>query len=234
VSDLPAALLLDLDDTILRFSSGAAPAWRQVCREFAPPGCDPDALVAAIRRVADEFWADRERARRGRLDLLGSRTTIVGGALEALGVDDAARVARIAESYERVREQNLELFPGAREALHGFRSRGVRMALLTNGEAVSQRGKVDRFELGGFFEAVLIEGELGFGKPDARVFELGLEHVGAHAGEAWMVGDNLHADVGGAQAAGIHGVWHDFDRRGLPVGAPERPDRIVHSLGELL
>ena len=133
-----------------------------------------------------------------------------------------------------MRDANLAPFPGALDAVREFRARGVRLALLTNGGAEAQRAKVERFGLDGLFDTVLIEGELGVGKPERQVFELALERLGASPGDAWMVGDNLEADVGGAQSAGIHAIWHDFDRSGLPDSSGIRPDRIVHSLGELL
>ena len=49
-----------------------------------------------------------------------------------------------------------------------------------------------------------------------------------------MVGDNLEADVLGAQQVGIHAIWMDADRAGLPDGTTIRPDRIIGSLSELL
>ncbi len=231
--DLAPALLLDLDDTILCFSSGAEPAWREVCERHEAGRAA--ALFAAIRSEADVFWSDAERARQGRLDLPSARRRIVARALRSLGLDDdAVRVARIAEDYGAIRDAKLVPFPGAIEAVREFRARGSRLALLTNGAAEGQRAKVTRFGLDRLFDAVLIEGELGVGKPERRVFELALEQLGAAPGEAWMVGDNLEADVGGAQSVGIHGIWHDFDRSGLPAGARVVPDRIVHALEELL
>ncbi len=231
--DLPPALLLDLDDTILCFSPGAEPAWREVCERHGDGRAD--ALFAAIRSEADVFWSDAERARQGRLDLPCARRSIVAGALRSLGVDDdPERAGRIAEDYGAIRDAKLAPFPGALEAVREFRTRGSRLALLTNGAAGAQRAKVVRFGLDLLFDAVLIEGELGVGKPERRVFELALEQLGAVPAEAWMVGDNLEADVGGAQSVGIQGIWHDFDRSGLPAGARVVPDRIVHALEELL
>lgn len=52
--------------------------------------------------------------------------------------------------------------------------------------------------------------------------------------EAWSVGDSLENDVGGPQALGVFGIWHDHRREGLPEGSPVKPDRIVHSLAELV
>jgi FMN phosphatase YigB (HAD superfamily) len=49
-----------------------------------------------------------------------------------------------------------------------------------------------------------------------------------------MVGDNLTADVRGAQRVGISGIWHDCNRLGeIPVGLDVVPDRIISSVREL-
>jgi FMN phosphatase YigB (HAD superfamily) len=47
------------------------------------------------------------------------------------------------------------------------------------------------------------------------------------------VGDNLYADIGGAQAVGIHGVWIHRDRLELHEGAPAVPDRVIGHLADL-
>jgi putative hydrolase of the HAD superfamily len=105
--------------------------------------------------------------------------------------------------------------------------------LLTNGCSIFQRRKLERFALEGHFELILIEGELGFGKPDRRVFERALGFFACRARDACMVGDNLSADIAGAQGAGIRGVWHDVTQGGLPCGAAAVPDAIIQSVCDL-
>ena len=61
-----------------------------------------------------------------------------------------------------------------------------------------------------------------------------LATLGAEPRQAWMVGDNLEADILGAQQVGIHAIWMDAGRAGLPDGTAVRPDRIIHSLSQLL
>ncbi len=51
--------------------------------------------------------------------------------------------------------------PGALETLARIRDRGIRLALITNGSAELQRGKIRRFDLERFFDASLVEGEFG-------------------------------------------------------------------------
>ncbi len=66
-----------------------------------------------------------------------------------------------------------------------------------------QRSKINRFGLADLFDLILIEGEVGFGKPDPRVYERALESLGVAAGDTWMVGDNLEWDVAEPQRQGI-------------------------------
>ena len=70
-------------------------------------------------------------------------------------------------------------------------------------------------------------------EPDPAVFAHALEGAGAAPDEAWMVGDNLYADIGGAQAAGIHGVWIHRGRLAFPDDPPAWPERRIGHLAEL-
>ena len=55
----------------------------------------------------------------------------------------------------------------------------MRLALVTNGAASLQRQKIARFELEPLFDLILVEGELGFGKPDERIYRLALNELAA-------------------------------------------------------
>ena len=133
-----------------------------------------------------------------------------------------------------LRDEAVTPFRGALAALERLRGRGVRLALLTNGSTEKQWEKIRRFGLAGFFDHIQVEGDLGFGKPEARAFRYALSAVDVRPEETWMVGDNLLADIDGAQRAGIFAVWCDAHGNGLDTRAGVTPDRIVHSLDELL
>ena len=235
----PCALLLDLDDTILVYGPLGDAVWEEVTARFAPQlGVDAGALLAAARAAASRYWSDPERSRLGRHDLRGSRRTICLWALRALGVPQPERAAAMADAFHDEREARVDPIPGAVEALEHFRTRGLPLVLVTNGGPELQRRKIERFGLAGFFEAILVEGELGFGKPDPRVFRLALAAVGVAPEQAWMIGDNLLADIQGAQAAGLHACWVDAPGRGLPVGESDgsgvRPTATIRALAELM
>jgi putative hydrolase of the HAD superfamily len=229
------ALLLDLDDTIIDDSSNVERCWRDAClvhgSELEP--LDPCRLFDAIERTRSWYWSDPDRHREGRLDLHNARREVVRRSLADLGIDNEALAERIAATYGSRRELGVQPIPGAIETVQWLRETGCRTALLTNGAAESQRGKVDRFQLAGLFDAILIEGELGYGKPDTRVYRGALERLRVKPEEATMVGDNLEFDVLAPQELGVYGVWIDVGGKGVPPEHTARPDRTIRALSEL-
>ena len=229
---LPTALLLDLDDTILDDTGAVDECWSEACQD-CELGSDGDRILSTIKDVRDWFWSDPDRHRIGRLGMDAARHRIVSLALQRLDRDDDVLAGRIAERYTRLRDLRIHPLAGAIDTIEGFRSFGCRTALLTNGAGKAQRWKIERFDLERLFDVILIEGELGFGKPDERVFRQALDALNVSARDAWMIGDNLEWDVAPAQRLGIHAVWIDRSGAGLPSSARCNPDRIVKSLADL-
>jgi putative hydrolase of the HAD superfamily len=231
----PRALLLDLDDTILDDSSLIDDSWRQACARYAErlAPLDTAHVVDTIRATSKWFWDDPDRHRDGRLQLNAARREVVALALRKLGIDDAELAACIGDVYSHRRDVGMEPLPDAIDTVRWLRDAGYRLALLTNGAAVAQRRKITRFELADLFDAILVEGELGFGKPDERVYARALSALDVKPSEAWMVGDNLEWDVAAPQRVGLRGVWIDARGRGLPEQSSVRPDHIIRSLAEL-
>ncbi len=230
--DLPRALIVDLDDTILDSDSNADDVWLEVCREFAGRlgVVTAEELHTAVMPSRDWLWGDIERARIGRLDLWQARRDILTRALARLRISNSPVVEGMADRYTVIREEKLKPFPGAIDTLLRLKEAGIRMGLLTNGSSESQRGKVDKHGLAEFFDHIQIEGEFGIGKPDERAFLNALHVLGVSPAEAWMIGDNLDFDIHAAQQVGIYAVWVDAHGDGLPNGTTVRPDRTIRSL----
>jgi len=227
-------MLVDLDDTLIRFP-GQEESWRQVCADGAAqvPGLDAGELFEEITLTSYWFWSDPERHRVGRQDTKVASIGIVRRALGKLGFDlpDVARDLGL--SYRERRDGDAELIPGAAEALRRFKDLGIGLAMITNGSSEGQRAKIERFELGRHFDHFFIEGELGYGKPDRRVYLGAMEALGSEPTETWCVGDNLEWEVAAPQRLGIHGVWVDSSGEGPPPDTGVTPDRIVASIAEL-
>lgn len=237
---LPDAIVFDLDDTILSDDAAAESAWRQVCGkfesrfEFRMGTAAGDTLLAAIRGVRRAYLTDFEYLRQRGSDLREARREVLATAMTRLGIEDAALTEEMVDTYIGLKSAAIELVPGAMDTLQCLQQAGIALALITNGPAQEQRAKVERAGLTPLFRSILIEGEFGIGKPHRRVYLHTLEQLNVAPAAAWMVGDNLVGDVGGAQAVGIYGVWVDWQEKGLPPGSPVKPDRIIRSIVELV
>ena len=209
----PKAVIVDLDDTILHSGDPKA-AWWQVCTEFAGGlGLMPGGLFDALSAAVDWFWDNDVRAREGRLDLHRSPADdLHAGTSLPRDMKDPEPVVvdAMAHRYTALRDEAVKPFQGALTALERLRESGIRLALLTNGSAEKQWGKIRQFGLARYFDHIQVEGDVGFGKPDAQAFEHALSALDARPHETWMVGDNLLADIAGAQRSG-HSC--DLDRR---------------------
>ena len=97
-----------------------------------------------------------------------------------------------------------------------------------------QMTKIRKFGLAKYFGVCLIEGEVGCGKPDPKIYETALGKLQVKTEKTWMVGDDLIADIDGAQRVGIFSIWCDYDKNGLPGNSKIKPDSIINSISEIL
>jgi len=238
---LPPAILFDLDDTIISAYGRPERAWAAVIAEFQTElgPLAATSVLSAVQDSAARFWADAERHRAWRQKLREARREVVRDAFAALSrqgtsVASLSTQNAIADRFTDYRDEQMHIFPDAHETIDALRARGVRLALITNGDGVGQRAKIERFDLAHRFHHIQIEGEHGFGKPEPRAYLHALERLDVGARDSWMVGDNLEWEVTVPQRLGIHAIWFDAHGAGLPEGSVVRPDRIVRKLSELL
>ena len=239
MTQLPRAMLIDMDDTILSAYGRPDIAWNSVANEFAGElgPLSPQQVATAIVASGRKFWAAADA--QWRLKLAEARHEVVRGGFATLAAAGQPALPmdlaiRIADRFTDYREQQMFVFPGAHDAIDALKALGVKLALVTNGAAGLQRAKVERFALTHRFDHIQIEGEHGFGKPDERAYRHAMQALGVTAPETWMIGDNLEWEVVVPQRLGIYAIWIDAHGEGLPAGSTVKPDRIIRSLTELL
>jgi len=81
--------------------------------------------------------------------------------------------------------------------LRALREGGIRVCLLSNA-GVRIRSVLDREDVTSWVDAMVLSFEVGFVKPDPRIFQAALDALGLPASAVLMVGDNANDDGGGA------------------------------------
>lgn len=91
---------------------------------------------------------------------------------------------------------------------------------------------LNKFGLKGFFDVVLVSGEINKRKPSPKIFERALKALSLIASEAVFVGDMLDLDVKGAKNVGMKAVL--IKRRHTEGSVEVKPDKVIRNLRELL
>jgi putative hydrolase of the HAD superfamily len=116
--------------------------------------------------------------------------------------------------------------PKVLDGLSQLRASGWRVGIVSNGTADNQLSKIERSGLGERVDACCVSGDVGFRKPDVRIFQLAADRCGlALADGGWMIGDNPEHDIAGGRAAGLRTMW--VGGRGPWPGGVLRADRTV-------
>ncbi|MFI6521056.1 HAD family hydrolase [Spirillospora sp. NPDC050679] len=210
------AVLFDLDGTLLDHAGAAAAALADV-----QPHAD-------ARRWAElnDLGVDRYLA--GELTFAEQRRFRVATLARELGLgewDDARADAWFAAYLARY-EANWRAFPDAAPALAELA--GLRLGVITNGDAAQQRAKLARLALP--LPHVTISSEAGAAKPAPEIFQAACADLALPPSAVAYVGDRLDVDAVAATAAGLRGVW--LDRADAPPPADPPVPRIT-TLAEL-
>lgn len=116
--------------------------------------------------------------------------------------------------------------PGTVDMLARLKTR-YRLGLLSNlTHAPAALRIIDKLGMAPFFDVVLVSGELGYRKPHPRVFLALLEQLGTLKEHTAFVGDNLDADVRGAQQVGIQPIWMNYVQAQKALEAPGLTDPL--------
>lgn len=250
-----AAVVFDLDDTLMPENAAVDDAFRATCAIAFPNSTDTAELLARrIRARARALWRAAPThphcARVGissweglwgafadtgphraflRAWLPEYRTLAWLEALRDVGVSDPALAARLRDAFRDHVRARLSPYPGAIDAVRALRVRS-RVGLLTNGDSGVQREKIDDAGLAAEFDAVLVSGDISTGKPDAAPFRHILDRLGARTTDSVMVGNSLTSDVLGGQRVGMRAVWLSDGRQ---PAVTARPDAVISHLAEL-
>ncbi|MES5926928.1 HAD-IA family hydrolase [Bacillus cereus group sp. MG9] len=110
--------------------------------------------------------------------------------------------------------------------------RHFKVGIITNGSTQRQKAKIMNTGLNEYFDTIIISEEVGFSKPDKRIFELALNKLNVQSEDVLFVGDDLEKDIAGCQNANIKGIW--FDPNMIKNNTDTKPYAEITSFDNLL
>ena len=201
-------VIFDLDGTLCTYKVSVREAIVEALRRTGQPANlvgDPSA--AAVRY--DELWDEIEsegRVEPGSNPVLAMREQIWTRLLAEQEITSLDLAREIAVEYTQIRVASIQLYSGACGLLADLK-RTYRLGLLTNGPTNMQWSKIEQLKIASLFDEILVAGDIGIYKPDARVFHVLLDRLSVNPAEALYVGDSYRMDVVGAKGAGMQSVW---------------------------
>lgn len=193
-------LLVDNDNTLMDFDAAERQALREALERFGLPR--DEATCALYHRINRALWEALERGETTQAALKVERFAQLLAALGRTEPDAAV----LGNAFSEALASHADLMPDAMaflEAVHGR----MKLALVSNGIARVQRGRLARCPFAPLLDAVIISEEVGVRKPDPRMVTLALEALGCDdPREAVLLGDSASADIAAAAAAGIDSI----------------------------
>lgn len=241
------ALIFDLDDTLVVEEASAEKAFIKTC-EYASKkfNVNPKALYTNIREACCMFW-HQSPARAYCVNVsisswegLWAQFTGDDKNLQVLSqwaeiyrknswqealkrcdctVDDSAAI-ELGEMYRTERRKLHVVYDDVIPMLKYFKSK-YKLGLLTNGAPDLQRTKINGSGLEAYFDEIIVSGEIGFGKPDIRIFKHILHTLDTTPEFSVMIGDSLKSDIKPALELGMKAVWikrgkNDSENNSIP------------------
>lgn len=219
------AVLVDLGGTLIDFfgNGNAAQMVPTSLRSVRDEMFNRTTVAPSIAELEDR-WSHQQR---DPSDLmvrpLEDRLSYVFG----IEPEDTAALESASRAFMRPLFDQARLFDDARPFLHTLRARGLTIILVSNtswgSPAHLWKAELERHGLDHCLDGTVFCRDVGWRKPDRRIFEHALAKAGVPASECLFVGDDPVWDVEGPTRMGMAAVL--LDRRMEWAG--QRFDRVV-------
>jgi len=200
-------LLFDIDGTLMDFDRDMDYAFRYMYEHSGLSKEKPltDSLMELYETRNKYWWQRFEHGLCTKKELYNNRFTEFFEEADLPKLDPDY----INEMYFGALGQTGTLFPGA-EALLSKLSIKYTLYIVTNGNASSQKTRLERSGILRFIRDYFISETAGSAKPDKRYFDYVLSHIpGAEPKDCLVIGDSLSSDMLGACNAGMDSIWYN-------------------------
>lgn len=91
--------------------------------------------------------------------------------------------------------------------------KGYKLGIISNGDYNQQVSKLKKMKIDKYFCDIVTAGEVGYAKPDGKIFEIACERNGVEIKEAYYIGDNVKTDIIPVNKIGMRGILIDRNKK---------------------
>ena len=228
-------LFFDLDDTLIDHRTAQERGLIDLWTKFPPlQELDPKELTATFGRVNAGLWERYRDNSINKASLKRKRFENTFKELEVKNVDWREADAVYMDAYSR----HWDWIEDARDVFVKLCEK-YRCGIMTNGFTAVQKKKFEYFSFQRYCRLLIISEEVGYLKPDRRIFHYSAEMAGYPPEKILYVGDSYSSDIIGGLQSGWKTAWYVPEKDFLDNPAElkkmaEKPDLVFHAFSELL
>ncbi|MGO3237231.1 MAG: YjjG family noncanonical pyrimidine nucleotidase [Psychroflexus halocasei] len=200
-------LFFDLDHTLWDFNSNSKSTFQHIF-DHHNVGVDMTDFIPVYEPINAKYWQLFRHNKISKEDLRYARLKEAFDVLKYKANDDLISV--LSEDYIQNLANYNQLFPNTIEILSELKP-FYQLHIITNGFKEVQAKKMKSSNIDHFFETLTTSDDAGCKKPNPDIFAYALNLAQAKKVESLMIGDNIEADVEGAQKFGINAVLFGKD-----------------------
>ncbi|MEX0686570.1 MAG: HAD family hydrolase [Balneolales bacterium] len=196
-------IYFDIDDTLLDHKYAQKLALEELrVDSLILQDVSSQLLLETYARINSKLWVDYGKSIIDRHQLQRLRFELT---LEELELETSL-YGELGTSYSKAYEQHWNWITGAENCFNEI-SASYDVGLLTNGFSDTQQKKVKRFNLNKSSKHIVISEDVGFLKPDSRIFAYATDLTDLDPDQILYVGDSYTSDIKGGSMFGWKTAW---------------------------
>jgi len=192
---------------------------------------DIEAVFKRVREHSDLLWSEHVK---GEISLLDLRRERLKRAFVDFGLAiEVAEADELQQNY--IFEQNhIKPFSEAEELLKFLQSNSIPIGVITNGPIEHQKKKLFVLGIEHYIRPdwIFVSDEVGYAKPDPRIFEYVREKLDLIPAECCYIGDSWSNDIDCPIKVGWSTIWYNY-RQKKPL-TPVQPLKTITNFRQLI
>ncbi|MFD0977744.1 YjjG family noncanonical pyrimidine nucleotidase [Salinimicrobium gaetbulicola] len=202
-------IFFDLDHTLWDFDKNSGLAFSSIFEKNSI-AVELEVFLEKYTPINANYWKLYREDKVTKADLRYGRLKETFDSLEINVSDD--QIDRLAIDYIEHLPNHNHLLEGTIEILDYLHPR-YKLHIITNGFKEVQHRKMESSGILKYFNSITTSEDVGVKKPHRQIFEVALKNAAARVEESIMIGDNLEADVMGAQNFGMPAILYNYYRQ---------------------